>query len=134
MIRETMEKVQIIRERLLAAHSHQKAYADRKHRPLEFVLGEHVFLRILPMKGVVHFGKRGKLNPRFVGPFEVLERVGEVTYKLALLPSLSAVHPIFHVSMLRRYIRDDSHVIAPQEVQTEKNLTFEEEPVAIVDR
>ena len=76
-----------------------------------FMEGDHVCLRVSPIKGVMRFGKKGKLSPRFIGPFEILSRVGEVAYKLALPPSLSAVHPVFHVSMLRKYILDESHVL-----------------------
>ena len=86
------------------------------------------------MKGVMRFGKKGKLSPRFIGPFEILSRVGEVAYKLALPPSLSAVHPIFHVSMLRKYIPDESHVISLDSVELSQDLTYEEEPIAILNR
>ena len=92
-----------IQEKLLAAQSRQKEYADRKVRDLEFMEGEQVLLKVSPMKGVMRFGKRGKLSLRYVGPFEVLKRVGEVAYELALPPGLSGVHRVFHVSMLKRY-------------------------------
>ena len=82
----------------------------------------------------MRFGKKGKLRPRFIGPFEILSRVEEVAYKLALPPSLSAVHPVFHVSMLRKYIPDESHVLSLDSVELGPNLTFEEEPIAILDR
>ena len=99
-----------------------------------FMEGDHVGLQVSPMKGVMRFGKKGKLSPRFIGPFEILSRVGEVAYKLALPPSLSAVHPVFHVSMLRKYIPDESHVISLDSVELGPDLTFEEEPIAILDR
>ncbi|XP_070004557.1 uncharacterized protein [Nicotiana sylvestris] len=86
------------------------------------------------MKGIIWFGKKGKLSPRFVGPFEVLRRVGEVAYKLALSPSLSGVHPVFHVSMLRRYHADLSHMLDFSTIQLDESLGYEKEPVAIVDR
>ena len=82
----------------------------------------------------MRFGKKGKLSPRFIGPFEILSRVGEVAYKLALPPSLSAVHPVFHVSMLRKYIPDESHVLSLDSVELGPDLTFEEESIAILDR
>ena len=94
LIRDTLAKVDLIRRRLLIAQSWKKSYAERRRRPLEFEAGDHVFLM-----GVVRFGKRGKLSPRFIGPFEILERVGTVAYRLALLPSLSGVQEVFHVSM-----------------------------------
>ena len=86
------------------------------------------------MKGVLRFGKHGKLSPRYIGPFEVVERIGAVAYRLALSPNLSMVHPVFHVSMLRKYIPDPSHVLAPHTIQPDEKLTYEEQPVAIVDR
>ena len=99
-IRDTFEKVSLIRQRLLTAHSRQKSYADGRRRPLEFEVGDHVFLKVMPKRGEVSFGKRGKLSPRFIGPFEILERVGTVVYRLSLQPSMSGVHEVFHVSML----------------------------------
>ena len=111
LIRDTSEKVSLIRQRLLMAQSRQKSYADVRCRPLEFEVGDHVFLKVMPERGVVRFGKRGKLSPRFIGPFEILERVGTIAYRLALLPSMSGVHEVFHVSMLRRYIPDPTHVV-----------------------
>jgi len=97
-------------------------------------VGDRVWLQVSPMKGVMRFGKKGKLSPRFIGPYEILERMGEVAYKLALPPSLTAVHPVFHVSMLRKYVPDESHVISVESVELSPDLTFEEEPIAILDR
>ena len=98
LIRDISEKVGMIRKRLLTAQSRQKSYVDIRRRPLEFEVGDHVFLKVMPKRGVIRFGKRGKLSPRYIGPFEVLERVGAVAYRLALPPSLSNVHKVFHVS------------------------------------
>nr|XP_033512010.1 uncharacterized protein LOC117276756 [Nicotiana tomentosiformis] len=98
------------------------------------MVGEKVLLKVSPMKGVMRFGKRGKLSPRFIGPFEVLQRIGQVAYKLALPPSLSSVHPLFHVSMLRKYIGDPSHVLDFSTVQLEGDMTYDVEPMAILDR
>ena len=98
------------------------------------MVGERILPRVSPMKDVMRFGKKGKLSPRYIGPFEILERVGEVAYRLALPPSLSAVHPVFHVSMLRKYHGDPSHVLDFSSVQLDKDLTYEEEPVAILAR
>ena len=100
LIRDTFEKVGLIRKRLLMAQSRQKSYTDRRRQPLEFEVGDHVFLKVMPKRGVVWFGKRGKLLSRYIGPFEILERVGTVAYRLALPPSLSGVYEVFHVSML----------------------------------
>ena len=93
------------------AQSRKKSYADVRRRPLEFEVRDHVFLKLMPKRGVVRFGKRGKLSPRFIGPFEILERVGVVAYRLALSPIISSVHEVFHVSMLRRYTPDPTHVV-----------------------
>ena len=101
----------LIRKRLLTAQSRQKSYADKRRQPLEFEAGDHVFLKVMPKRGVIRFGKQGKLSPRFIGPFEILERVGAVAYRLALPPSLSGVHEVFHVSMLRKYTPDPAHVV-----------------------
>ncbi|XP_042426123.1 uncharacterized protein LOC122013986, partial [Zingiber officinale] len=112
----------------------QKSYADRRRRPLEFSVGDHVFLRVSPTKGVKRFGLRGKLAPRYIGPFEILERIGAVAYRLALPPSLSGVHDVFHVSMLRRYVPDPTHVLADIPVPVQPDITYEEVPVRILDR
>ncbi|XP_070050147.1 uncharacterized protein [Nicotiana tomentosiformis] len=98
------------------------------------MVGEKVLLKVLPMKEIMRFGKKEKSSPRFIGPFEVLGGVGEVAYELALPPSLSGVHPTFHVSILRRYNADLSHVLDFSTIQLDESLGYEEEPVAIVDR
>ncbi|XP_070008111.1 uncharacterized protein [Nicotiana sylvestris] len=97
------------------------------------MVGEKVLLMVSPMKGVMRFGKNGKLSHRFIGPFEVLRRIGEVAYELALPPSLSSVHPVFHVSMLLKYIRDQSPVLDFSTVQLDDDLTYDVEPVAILE-
>ena len=133
LIRDTSEKVSLIRQRLLTAQSRQKSYADVRRRPLEFEVGDHVFLKVMPKRGVVRFGKRGKLSPRFIGPFDILERVGTVVYWLALPPSMSGVHEVFHVSMLRRYTLDLTHVLDWGKIEVDTDGTFEEGPVCIMD-
>ena len=111
LIGDTSEKVSLIRQRLLTAQSWQKSYANVRHRPLELEVGDHVFLKVMPKRGVVRFGKCGKLSPRFIGPFKILERVGTVAYRLDLPPSMSDVHEVFHVSMLWKYTPDPAHVV-----------------------
>ena len=133
-MQDVLDKVRIIQDRLRTAQSRQKSYADRKVHDLAFMVGERVLLRVSPMKGVMRFGKKGKLIPRFIGLFEILDRVGDVAYRLALPPSLLAVHPVFHVSMLRRYHGDPSHMLDFNTVQLDRDLSYEEEPVAILDR
>uniref|UniRef100_A0A2N9G313 RNA-directed DNA polymerase n=1 Tax=Fagus sylvatica TaxID=28930 RepID=A0A2N9G313_FAGSY len=134
IVQHTVDKIQLIRERLRSAQSRQKSYADTRRRKLEYQVGDHVFLRVSPTKGVMRFGIKGKLSPRFIGPFEVLERVGEVAYRLALPPMLAGVHNVFHVSMLRKYVPDCNHVVAYEPLQLREDLTYEEQPVRIVDK
>ncbi|XP_070023393.1 uncharacterized protein [Nicotiana sylvestris] len=98
------------------------------------MVGERVLLRVSPIKGVIRFGKKGKLSPRCISPFEILRHVGEVAYELALPPSLAGVHPVFHVLMLRRYHGDPSHVLDFSSVQLDKDLSYIKELVAILDR
>ncbi|XP_075665234.1 uncharacterized protein LOC142634870 [Castanea sativa] len=93
-----------------------------------------VFLKVSPMKGVMRFGKKGKLSPRFVGPFEILKRIGKVAYELALLPTLVGVHNVFHISMLRKYISNPSHVLNYEPLKIKDNLTCEEVLIQILDR
>ena len=104
-----------------------------RRRPLEFEVGDHVFLKVMPKRIVVRFGKRGKLSSRFIGPFEILERVGTVAYRLALPPSMLGVHEVFHVSMLRRYTLDPAHVMYWEEIEVDTDETFEEGPVCVLD-
>ena len=133
LIRDTSKKVSLIRQRLLTDQSRQKSYADVRRRPLEFEVGDHVFLKVMPKRGVVRFGKRGKLSPRFIGLFEILERVGTVVYQLALPPSMSGVHEVFHVSMLRKYTPDPAQVMDWGQIEVDTDETFEEGPVCILD-
>ncbi|XP_070013356.1 uncharacterized protein [Nicotiana sylvestris] len=112
----------------------QKSYADRKVYYVAYMVSEKVLLRVSPMKGVIGFGKKGKLRPRHIVPFEVFERIGDVAYKRALPPSLSNVHLLFYVSMLRKYYGDLSHVLYFNMVQLDGDLTYDAEPVAILDR
>ena len=104
-----------------------------RRRPLEFEVGDHVFLKVMPKKGVVRFGKRGKLSPRFIGPFEILERVGTVAYLLALPPIMSGVHEVFHFSMLPEYTLDPAHVVDWGQIEVDTDEAFEEGPVCILD-
>ena len=133
LIKDTFEKVSLIRQRLLTAQSQQKRYADVRRRPLEFEVGDHVFLKVMPKRGVVRFDKRRKLSSRFIGPFEILETVGTVAYRLALPPNMLGVHEVFHVFMLWRYTLDLAHVVDWREIDIDKDGTFEEGPVCTVD-
>ncbi|GJY69296.1 putative nucleotidyltransferase, ribonuclease H [Tanacetum coccineum] len=134
MIEVTNEKVAVAREKLKEAQTRQKSYADKHRRLLEFQPGEHVFLKVSPTRGVRRFGIKGKLSPRFIGPFEILERVGEVSYRLALPPQLSHVHNVFHVSLLRGYKYHHLHVVSYPFGQIREDLSYTEEPESILDR
>ena len=133
LIRDTSNKVNLIRQHLLMAQIQKKSYADVRRRPLEFEVGDHVFLKVIPKKGVVRFSKRGKLSLRFIGPFEILERVGTVVYRLALPPSMSSVHEVFHVSMFRKYTPDTAHVVDWEQIEVDTDGTFEKGPMCILD-
>ncbi|KAJ8768530.1 hypothetical protein K2173_022631 [Erythroxylum novogranatense] len=129
----TVEKVEVIKQRLKAAQDRMKSYADANRKEMEYAVGDKVFLKTSPWKGVMRFGKKGKLSPRYVGPYEVLERIGPLAYRLALPSELSQIHDVFHVSMLRRYRSDPSHIIQISKVQLIDDLSYEERPVAILD-
>ena len=133
LIRDTSKKVNLIRQRLLTTQSRQKSYAYVRRRPLEFEVGDHVFLKVMPKREVVRFSKHGKLSPRFIGPFEILEMIGTVTYRLELSPSMTGVHEVFHVSMLRKYTPDPAHVVDWGQIEIGTDETFEEGPMCIVD-
>ncbi|GJW76031.1 reverse transcriptase domain-containing protein [Tanacetum coccineum] len=123
-----------IKERLQAARDRQKSYADNRRNPLEFEIGDRVMLKVSPWKGVVHFGKKGKLASRYVRPFDILERIGPVAYRLRLPDELSGVHDTFYVSNLKKCLADASLHVPLNEVKVDKTLRFIEEPVEILDR
>ena len=132
LIQETEEKVKMIRERLKVATDRQKSYADMKRKDIRYEIGEKVFLKVSPWKKVMRCGKKGKLSPRFIGPYEVIEKVGPVAYHLALPPDLEKIHNVFHISMLRRYRSNPSHVVSSETIDLRLDLTYEEEPVEIL--
>nr|GFB27979.1 putative reverse transcriptase domain-containing protein [Tanacetum cinerariifolium] len=134
MIEVTNEKVVVAKEKLKEACTRQKSYADKHHRSIEFQPGDRVFLKVSPARGVRRFGIKGKLSPRFIGPFEILDRVGEVSYRLTLPPQLSHVHNVFHVSLLRGYKYHPLHVVSYPFDQIRADLSYVEEPEAILDR
>nr|GEW90153.1 putative reverse transcriptase domain-containing protein [Tanacetum cinerariifolium] len=134
LIQETTEKIIQIKQRMQAACDRQKGYADLKRKPMEFQVGDKVMLKVSPGKRVVRFGKRGKLNPRYVGPFKVLERFGDVAYKLDLPEELSRVYNTFHVSKLKKCHADESLAVSLDGLHVDDKLHFVEELVEIMDR
>ena len=133
LVQETTDKVKVIRKKLRVAQSRQKSYADKRRKPLEFSEGEHVFLKVTSTTGIGRALRARKLHSRYIGPFQILQKVGPVAYRLALPPNLSNLHNVFHVSQLRKYIPDPSHVLSSDEVQLRSNLTHQAKPVKIVD-
>ncbi|GJY76726.1 integrase, catalytic region, zinc finger, CCHC-type containing protein [Tanacetum coccineum] len=134
IIHETTKKIVQIRQRLQAARDWQRSYANVRRKPLEFQVGDRVMLKVSPRKGVIRFGKRGKLNPRYIGPFKILKRVGPVAYTLELLEELSNVHSTFHVSNLKKCLSDESLGIPMKELRLDDKLNFVEELVEVMDR
>ncbi|GJY27654.1 putative reverse transcriptase domain-containing protein, partial [Tanacetum coccineum] len=112
----------------------QKSYVDVRRKPLEFQVGDKVMLKVSPWKGVIRFGKRGKLNPRYIGPFKIIDKVGTVAYRLELPKQVSRVHSMFHVSNLKKCMSDETLAIPLDEIQIDDKLYFIEEPVEIIDR
>ncbi|KAK8659178.1 hypothetical protein V6N13_029388 [Hibiscus sabdariffa] len=134
LIRKSEETVRLIRNRLKEAFDRQKSCADRRRKDIEFKVGDQVFLKVSPWKKVLRFGRKGKLSPRFIAPYRISERIGSVAYRLELPPQLSRIHNVFHVSMLRKYHPDPSHVIQVLDVELRPDLSYEEEPVQILDQ
>ncbi|GKB41434.1 hypothetical protein Tco_0886376 [Tanacetum coccineum] len=134
LVLETTDKVVLIKGKLKAARDHQKSYANKRRKPLEFEVGDRVLLRVSPWKGVVHFGKKGTLVPRYIGPFKILKRIGLVAYRLRLPKELSSMHDTFHVSNLKKCLVDAILHVPLDEIKVDKTLCFVKEPVEIMDR
>jgi hypothetical protein len=134
IIQDTKDKIVVIRQRMAVAQSQQKSYVDNRRRALEFEVGDHVFLKISPMKGVMRFCKKGKLSPQFIGPFEIMQRIGKLAYRVALPPDLAGTHDLFHVSLLRKYIPNPDLIVEYEPLGLEEELTYKEKPVRILNR
>ena len=117
IVKETEEKVRVIQQRLKATSDRQKSSTDLKRKNIEYKVGDKVFLKVSPWRKILRFGKKGKLSPRFIEPYEIIERIGLVAYRLALPSELAKLHNVFHVSMLRKYRYDESHTLPLQDVQ-----------------
>jgi hypothetical protein len=123
-----------IQDNLKAAKSRQECYANKRRRPLQFAVGDHVYLKVSPMKGMKRFGVKGKLSPHYIGPFPIPERCGTVTYKLELPTSLAGVHDLFHVSQLKKYLKPPMDVVLPEMAPLEADLAYPEHPIKILDQ
>ena len=134
LIQEIKEKVKMIRERLKVVTDRQKSYVDMKRKYIRYEVGEKVFLKVSPWKKVMRFGKKGKLSPRFIGPYEVIEKVGPVAFHLALPLALEKIHNVFHVSMLWRCRSNPLHVVSSKTIELRLDFTYEEEPEEILAR
>jgi hypothetical protein len=134
IIDEVESIVHRIRDNLKATKSHQESYANKRHRPLQFEVGDRVYLKVSPMKGVKRFGVKGKLTPCYIGPFPILEKCGIVADKLELPPSLAGVHNIFHILQLKKCLKALVNVVLPQVAPLEADLTHAEHPIKILDQ
>ena len=134
LVQQTKEVIELIQRRLVAAQDRQRKYADPARKDINFEIGELVLLKVSPWKGLTRFGKKGKLSPRYIGPFEILRQVGKVAYELALPPHMQHVHNVFHMSMLKKYHLDSNHVIEYEPVEIQSDLSYVERPVEILDR
>ncbi|KAJ9552885.1 hypothetical protein OSB04_016930 [Centaurea solstitialis] len=134
VVQETTDKIKMVQEKLKVARDRQKSYADNRRKPLEFQVGDKVLLKVSPWKGLIRFGRKGKLSPRFVGPFEVIERIGPVAYRLDLPIELNSIHDTFHVSNLKKCLSEETVVLPLDEIQVDGQLRVSEEPIEILDR
>jgi hypothetical protein len=134
LVQVMKEKIALIRKCMLTVQSRQKSYADKRRRELKSAVGDFVYLKESPMWKVCCFSNKGKLSPRYVGPFKVLKQVSSLAYKIGMPPNLASVHNVFHVSQLQRCIHDLFQVISHESLDIQPNLTYEELPVRILDR
>ena len=134
MVQQTVEKIEVVKRCMKAAQDRQRSYYDRHHREMTYEVGDKVFLRVSPWRGIVRFGRRGKLSPRYIGPYEITERIGPLAYRLKLPIELSRLHDVFYVSMLKRYRSNPSHVIREPDFEVAEDMSYVEEPMEILDR
>ena len=134
LVQEAEEKVRLIQKYMKAAQCRQEMYANKRRRSLVFEEGDHVYLKVSPMKGVQRFGVRGKLAPRYIGPFKITQRCGKWAYRLELPPSLSAVHNVFHVSQLKKCLKPNVDMVKEEFQQLQPDLTYTVQPLKILDQ
>jgi hypothetical protein len=133
LVTEAEDKVKLIQANLKAAQSRQKSYADQRRKPLQFHVGDYVYLRVSPTKGVQRFGLNGKLAPRYVGPFEITEACDPVAYRIRLPTQLATIHDVFHISQLKKCIKVPTEIIEQQAIEIEPDLSYIEQPLQILD-
>jgi len=133
-VNKAEHQVHTIQQHQEAAQARQKSYANKRGKPVEFVVGDHVYLKVSPMKGVQRFGVKRKLGPRYVGPYRILERKGNVAYKVHLPVELRAIFPVFHVSQLKKCLRVLEERVEAWDIKLKSDLVYEENPVAVIDR
>ena len=132
-VNEAEQKVRTIQQQLEAAQARQKSYADKRRKPIEFSVGDHVYIKVSPMEGVQRFRVKRRLAPRYVGPYWILEKKGNVAYTLQLLVALRAIFPVFHVSQLKKCLRVPEERVEVRDIKLKSDLVYEEKPVAILD-
>ncbi|XP_073153425.1 uncharacterized protein [Henckelia pumila] len=133
-VQQAVDVVEQIKKLIKTAQDRHASYANTQHRPLQFEVGEKVFLKVFPFHRILMFGLNCKLSPRYIGPFEILKTVGDLAYRLALPSELSDIHYVFHVSMLQQYVADEFHILQLSEVQLDTDFTYVEKPLRILDR
>jgi hypothetical protein len=134
LVEEAEATIHLIQDNLKAATSRQETYANRRHQPLEFEVGDHVYLRVSPMKGVKRFEVKGILVPRYIRTFPIFEKCGTVAYKLDLPPSLAGVHGIFHVLQLKKCLKAPMDIMLPEVTPLEADLSYTEHPIKVLDQ
>jgi hypothetical protein len=133
-VTEAEEKVKQIQASILAAQSRQKSYTDKRRSPMEFEVGDHIYLQVSPMKGVHRFGIKGKLAPRYIGPYPIIDKYGPTSYKVELSAKLSGVHNVFHVSQLKRCLKPPIDMVIEDTIPLEPDLTYKAYPIKILDQ
>jgi hypothetical protein len=132
-VEEAEKQVHVIQKNMVAAQARQKSYANKRRKPIEFEVGDHVYLKVSPMRGVKHFGIKRKLEPRYVGPYQINKKSGRVAYKLSLPHELGAIFPVFHVSQLKKCLCLPEERVVVRGIKLESGLSYEEKPVYVLD-
>jgi hypothetical protein len=134
LVLEAEDKVRVIKKKLEAAQAWQKSYHNKRRKPLQFEVGDQVYLKVSPTRGVQRFGIKGKLSPRYIGPYEIKGTCGPIAYQLKLPPHMLVIHDVFHMSQLRNCVRLPTEVLHELELEIEPDLSYQEHPVKILDQ